>query len=301
MTTLQHLDKFIALCGSSKIAAERLHITPQQITDYTKGRRNPGAKLREKLLAAGYSFEDENIVVGFRKEIGERWVIFSKLLPELMNKPSLSSQEFADILGVSVASIEGYGRGVAISDIVLNRLFTLRCDLNWLITGYWLPVYGMDKDEQLELLHKVGISSAPSYIPTPSEQVKSYFAEYEQKKSRESYQEGYNAGLKDNEKIVSDLRAQVDILMRLVGNNRAEPQHQILPLLSPEVIQTKSNEKPIDKPIYKYTEGFEDEVEPSLVRVNPRKPKYKPIIKAAATPLLERNDDYDRHTENDRP
>lgn len=57
--TLEHLIRFIARCGSNKEAAKRLKISPQQISNYLKGRRIPGAKLREKLRRAGCVVEDE--------------------------------------------------------------------------------------------------------------------------------------------------------------------------------------------------------------------------------------------------
>lgn len=73
MTTVEHLQRFIDACGSSKSAAERLHLAPSQITDYVKGRRNPGAKVREKLREAGYIFNDER-----------GWAAV-KVLPPMMN------------------------------------------------------------------------------------------------------------------------------------------------------------------------------------------------------------------------
>lgn len=59
METVEHLKRFVEQCGSNKSAAERLNLAPSQITDYIKGRRNPGAKVREKLRDAGYIFNDE--------------------------------------------------------------------------------------------------------------------------------------------------------------------------------------------------------------------------------------------------
>jgi len=61
MSTLEHLERFIEVCGSNKLAAERLHISPQQISNYLNNRGNPGARVREKLREAGYDFDVENI------------------------------------------------------------------------------------------------------------------------------------------------------------------------------------------------------------------------------------------------
>lgn len=61
METRDHLLAFVDKIGSNKKAGELLGLSQSQITDYLKGRRNPGASVREKLRMAGYRFKDEGL------------------------------------------------------------------------------------------------------------------------------------------------------------------------------------------------------------------------------------------------
>lgn len=111
-----------------------------------------------------------------------------------------------------------------------------------------------------------------------------------------TYEEGYNDCLKDNEVEVIKLKAQIDLLLRMMGMNTLEETKQS----QQEQEVNKATETPTETPrTLKYTQGMKDEVVPSSIRKSPRTPEFKQPMKAAATPLTERKPPDERPKKHD--